>query len=177
MRVLSLKAQKAMLEEERIARMEFERIDTNHDGAITLNELMMGLSKLGYTPDEIRILFEDVDTNQNSKIEIDEWTRYKVAVECMHAYSLARSPLKQFIHIQAHKAGMLHQGLGKGRKPRPVSTVCISGRDSNQTSKGVEISAQAEEDLAESEDAWGEVFALLLIADYSTCLQVLWFSL
>ena len=76
--VLTLNARKAVQEEESLARLEFERIDRNNDGFISLHELMAGLSKLGYTDEDIRVLFDRVDTNSNAKIEVEEWIRYKV---------------------------------------------------------------------------------------------------
>lgn len=77
--VLTLRARQAVQEEEHIARLEFERIDVNHDGVISIGELLAGLTKQGYTDEEIHVLFGRIDTNLNAKLEIDEWIRYKVA--------------------------------------------------------------------------------------------------
>ena len=41
----------------------FDAIDVNHDGVISIGELLAGLTKQGYTDEEIHVLFGRIDTN------------------------------------------------------------------------------------------------------------------
>jgi len=152
--------------------------DKNQDHKVTFDELLAGLSRLGYTEDHIEILFGNIDTNGNALIECEEWVRYRVS-----------------------KSKELQQGLGRGRKQRNGNPNALqkeesAGADSNGNSvnhlRHLIISPvhdsedgkethwmRSQSGAAEAVDTivWDECFALLLMADYAQCAQVLRFPL
>ena len=150
--------------------------DKNQDHELTFDELLAGLSRLGYTGDHIEILFGNIDTNGNALIECEEWVRYRVS-----------------------KSKELQQGLGRGRKQRSGNLNALqkeesagadhNGNSLNHSRHSIEHPVHESKDGTETHwmrsqcgqavdsDVWGECFLLLLMADYAHCAQVLRCSL
>jgi len=56
----------------------FDRLDTDHDGAITCDEFIQAFSQLfpGTTEEQARFFFRSIDLDRNGHIDFDEFTRF-----------------------------------------------------------------------------------------------------
>ncbi len=91
----TLKVRSTIHEEERIAELEFRRMDTNGDSCLSFAELLAGMSRIGYTEASIQKLFNDVDIDGDAVITCSEWVQYKAEKAASLARELGRGKLDE----------------------------------------------------------------------------------
>jgi hypothetical protein len=177
------KKTRAVAEEEQIAHLEYQRMDLDHDGALTLYELKAGLSRC------VEKLRRDTShcpvlrlPDPRSNVPLTNWRTHRIGYTEEEITQLFENidfngdaviQCDEWVAYKAERAAKLSDGLGRGKtsRRRGSGQVPLHAMPAPRSGSG-ENSVTAGARGPESNGLWDEVFATLLLADYVQCLHI-----